>query len=70
MSLVDIAFIGSGAASTTTLIELMERLLERKAGPELTITVIDKYPEFGKGIPYGSRSSVNSLTITPIVDFI
>lgn len=70
MSLVDIAFIGSGAASTTTLIELMERLLERKAGPELTITVIDKYPEFGKGIPYGSRSSVNSLTITPIADFI
>ena len=71
MNISDIAFIGSGAASTITLVELFKKLNDRPA-PEkkLTITVIDKYPEFWTGIPYGSRSSVNSLIITPVTDFI
>ncbi len=71
MSIVDIAFIGSGAATTTTLIELFDKLINGPlSGIMLNITVIDKYPEFWKGIPYGARSSVNSLTITPVSDFV
>ncbi|MGZ3758879.1 MAG: FAD/NAD(P)-binding protein [Mucilaginibacter sp.] len=71
MSIVDIAIIGSGAASTTTLIELFGKLIDGPPLEErLNITVVDKYAEFWKGIPYGSRSSVNSLTITSVADFI
>jgi uncharacterized NAD(P)/FAD-binding protein YdhS len=71
MSIIDIAIIGSGAASTTTLIELFEKLIDGpELGKKLNITVVDKYAEFWKGIPYGSRSSVNSLTITSAADFI
>lgn len=71
MAIADITVIGSGAAATTTLIELFTKLIddpftERK----IEITVVEKYPEFWKGIPYGARSSVNSLTITAISDFI
>lgn len=71
MDIADIAVIGSGAAATTTLIEFFTKLIEDPF-PEkkIKITVIEKYPEFWKGIPYGSRSSVNSLTITAISDFI
>jgi uncharacterized NAD(P)/FAD-binding protein YdhS len=66
---MDMLFIGSGAATTTTLIELMEKLLHRP-GKKLTITVIEKNDELWKGIPYGSRSSINALTITHTADFI
>jgi uncharacterized NAD(P)/FAD-binding protein YdhS len=67
----DIAVIGSGAAATTTLIEVLAKLLEGPApGNTLKLAIIEKHGEFWKGIPYGSRSSVNSLTITAISDFI
>lgn len=68
---VDILVVGSGAAATTTLIELFEKLIASPpAKDKLNITVVEKHSEFWKGIPYGSRSSVNSLTITAISDFI
>ncbi|HEY0246564.1 MAG TPA: FAD/NAD(P)-binding protein [Mucilaginibacter sp.] len=71
MSIADIAVIGSGAAATTTLIELFNKLIEGQTITEkLRIMVIDKYPEFWKGIPYGMRSSINSLTITNTADFV
>ena len=66
----DILFIGSGAATTTTMIELLGKMIAKPADKLLQITVVEKYQEFWKGIPYGSRSSVNSLTITSISDFI
>ncbi len=69
--MADITIIGSGAAATTTLIELFGKLAD---GPplkkKLNIIIVEKYAEFWKGIPYGARSSVNSLTITAISDFI
>jgi uncharacterized NAD(P)/FAD-binding protein YdhS len=34
------------------------------------VAVVEKNTEFWKGIPYGSRSSVNALTITCFADFI
>lgn len=71
MDIADITVIGSGAAATTTLIEFFTKLIEDPfLGKKIKIMVIEKYPEFWKGIPYGSRSSVNSLTITAISDFI
>jgi uncharacterized NAD(P)/FAD-binding protein YdhS len=71
MDIADISFIGSGAAATTTLIELFNKLIyDSSAREKLHITVVEKYAEFWKGIPYGSRSSVNSLTITAVSDFI
>lgn len=71
MDIADIVIVGTGAAATTTLIEVFTKLLEDPFSiRKLNITVVEKYPEFWKGIPYGSRSSVNSLTITAISDFV
>ncbi|QQL50316.1 FAD/NAD(P)-binding protein [Mucilaginibacter ginkgonis] len=66
----DIAFIGSGIACTATLTAIIEQLekAEKKTAP-LKVIVIEKYPEWWKGIPYGNRSSVNALTITTLHDF-
>jgi len=71
MDIADIAVIGSGAAATTTLIEVFSKLLDEPGGrKKLNITVIEKYAEFFKGIPYGKRSSLNALTITHTPDFV
>ena len=70
MDVSDITLIGSGIASTLTLIEVFNSLLKDAPGQKKSITVIEKTNEFWKGIPYGSRSSVNALTITSVFDFI
>lgn len=71
METTDILVIGSGAAATTTLIELFTKLIDEPSPKgKISITIVEKYIEFFKGVPYGSRSSVNSLTITAISDFI
>lgn len=71
METTDILVIGSGAAATTTLVELFTKLIDEPSPKgKLSITIVEKHNEFFKGIPYGSRSSVNSLTITAISDFI
>ena len=71
MDTIDIAFIGSGAASTSALIELLNLVIDGNNNKKpLNIAVIEKYNEFWKGIPYGGRSSVNSLIITPVTDFL
>ena len=70
MDVVDIAFIGSGVASSLTLIEVFRELLNVSGSGKMIIAVIEKNHEFWKGVPYGSRSSVNALTITSVYDFI
>ncbi|MDB5157006.1 MAG: hypothetical protein JWR50_1713 [Mucilaginibacter sp.] len=66
----DIVIIGSGIACTSTLIELFNNLIaNNNPQDKLSITVIEKHHELWKGIPYGSRSSQNALTITSINDF-
>ncbi|MCW3124237.1 MAG: hypothetical protein JWQ38_3729 [Flavipsychrobacter sp.] len=71
MNVADITVIGSGIASTVTLIEVMSKLMQNAPAVQpLTVTVIEKHDELFKGIPYGSRSSVNALTITSVHDFI
>jgi len=70
MEPVDIVIAGSGIACTTTVIELFRKLIAGIANQrKISITVIEKHQEFWLGIPYGSRSSVNALTITSIFDF-
>lgn len=68
MQKVDIAIAGSGIACTATLIEVFRKLIS-DGGPKISITVFEKSDEFWYGIPYGSRSSVNALTITSVYDF-
>ena len=71
MDIEDISIIGSGLAGTVTLIEVLDKLLNNPLhSKKLTVTVIEKYHEFWKGIPYGNRSSINALTITGVHDFI
>jgi len=69
MQTVDLVFIGSGIACTATLTEVFTRLIDTPPKKPISITVIEKHHEFWLGIPYGSRSSVNALTITSIADF-
>jgi uncharacterized NAD(P)/FAD-binding protein YdhS len=71
MDIADISLIGSGIASTVTLIEVLDKLLNNPhPTKKLRVAVIEKYHEFWKGIPYGTRSSINALTITSVLDFI
>ena len=65
----DFTFIGSGIACTVSLTALFERLICEAPVKVYDITVIEPFPELWKGIPYGSRSSVNALTINTINDF-
>lgn len=70
METADILIIGSGIACTSTLVEVFKRVLDNpKPEHKLRVTVIEKHNEFWLGIPYGSRSSLNALTITSINDF-
>jgi len=69
MKKVDIAIAGSGIACTATLIEVFNKLVEAPVAAKLSIAVFEKNNEFWYGIPYGSRSSVNALTITSVYDF-
>src|ERR1700760_4479133 len=69
METADLVIIGSGIACTSTLVEVFKRLIDKPIGHQFSITVIEKNQEFWRGVPYGSRSSVNALTITSIYDF-
>ncbi len=71
MNTVDITFVGTGAAASVTLVELFERLLKKEpVAGKLTLAIIESRKELWKGIPYGSRSSVNALIITSVHDFL
>ena len=68
---VDVAFVGSGAATTFTLLALLEQWSRRREHDRpLHTMVFDYAPEPFYGIPYGPRSGVNALTITPLRDFL
>jgi uncharacterized NAD(P)/FAD-binding protein YdhS len=67
----DIVLLGSGISSTQTLLQLLQKIEKKPFGDEkIKIGVIEKTGEFFTGIPYGKRSSVNSLTITTFGEFI
>ena len=72
MDPIDIAFIGSGIATTVSMIEVLTGIQDNPSPPAtpITIAIIESHQQFWRGIPYGSRSSVNALTITSVHDFI
>ncbi len=67
----DISFIGSGISASFTVLNFLDLI---KNGPKLknrlSIHVIDKFPEFNTGIPYGARSGSSTLLITSLRNFL
>jgi len=67
----DIAILGGGISSSLTLLHLIRNLLSlNRPQKEISIVVVEKQNEFWKGFPYGKRSSINSLTITTLGEFV
>ena len=73
----DIVFIGSGIASTFTLIEFVNQLEEgykknskNAINNPINILVFEKDSWLWGGIPYGRRSGFTSLIITPLDEFL
>lgn len=70
-STFDMAFIGSGIACSLTLLEMSEALLNGpSAPPKLRIAVVERDGQFWCGIPYGERSSIRSLAIQKLDEFV
>lgn len=70
-SAFDLAFIGSGIASSMTLLELARALLNGSPGPrKRRIAVVERDEQFWCGIPYGRRTSTRSLTIQKLDEFV
>lgn len=66
----DLAFIGSGISSTYTLFHYLKKLEEKKDAKSTNIAIIEKYPTFHSGIPYGERSGSTTLLITSLKNFL
>jgi uncharacterized NAD(P)/FAD-binding protein YdhS len=69
----DIVIVGAGISSTATLLQLINKFHEtgvKTNSRPLEVAVVEKDQEFWKGLPYGKRSSINSLTITTFGEFI
>lgn len=67
----DIAIIGSGIASSMTLCQLAECLLNTPRGSKtLRIGIIEKEGEMWTGIPYGRRSIVGALAFQKLQEFL
>jgi uncharacterized NAD(P)/FAD-binding protein YdhS len=67
----DIAILGGGISCSLTLLHIIRNLLSAgKSQKEITILAVEKQNEFWKGFPYGNRSSINSLTITTLGEFV
>jgi uncharacterized NAD(P)/FAD-binding protein YdhS len=67
----DIAILGGGISSSLTLLHLLRNMLSvSKVQKEMNIVVVEKQTEFWRGFPYGKRSSINSLTITTLGEFV
>ncbi|WP_299436907.1 FAD/NAD(P)-binding protein [uncultured Aquimarina sp.] len=66
----DIAFIGSGISSSFTILHFLDQLKTNSINKKISITIIEKYPEFYTGIPYGIRSGFSVLLITSLKNFL
>ena len=62
----DLIIVGGGVAATHTLLAL----LDETQGHSLRIAIIEKSTDLWRGVPYGERSSINSLTITDLDEFL
>ncbi|ORA12802.1 hypothetical protein BST16_16150 [Mycobacterium asiaticum DSM 44297] len=68
--LFDLAFIGSGIATSMTLLEMAQALQTGRRPTKLRIAVVERDDQFWCGLPYGRRSSVRSLAIQKLDEFI
>lgn len=66
----DLLFVGAGISCSLTLISLLDQICQNPPKSKIDILVLDKYPEFWTGIPYGSRSSKKALMITSLGEFL
>ncbi len=68
----DISFIGAGISTSFTILSYLKELNNTKTinSGIVRITIIDKYPEFFKGIPYGKRSGNSVLLINSLRSFL
>lgn len=67
----DITFIGSGISASFTILNFLEQLKNgKRLNNTISINIIDKYPEFNTGVPYGARSGTSTLLITSLVNFL
>lgn len=69
--LSNITFIGSGISTSFSIISFLD-LISNKIhhNSKISINIIDKYPEFNLGIPYGSRSGFSPLLIISLRNFL
>lgn len=68
---VDVALVGGGVTSTSTLLQLLaEHRGGRTGAATLRVALIDRDGDFCGGLPYGSRSGSASLTVTTLDEFV
>jgi uncharacterized NAD(P)/FAD-binding protein YdhS len=68
--LADITFIGAGISMVYTFLKVLKKLNSTHPQNPLKINIIDKYPEFFCGIPYGKRSGKSVLLINSLRAFL
>lgn len=66
----DITFIGSGISSSFSILHFLDLLEKEPIDKKISLTIIDRYPEFYTGIPYGVRSGYSVLLITSLKNFL
>jgi len=69
--IADITFIGSGISTSFSILHLLDLISDSAPQSKVVlINIIDKYPEFHVGIPYGQRSGFSTLLITSLKNFL
>ena len=66
----DVAFIGAGIATAYAILGLLETTGSQEHDTPLKVTILDKHPDFFKGIPYGERSGNSVLLINALNRFL
>jgi uncharacterized NAD(P)/FAD-binding protein YdhS len=68
----DLLIIGSGISCSLSLLHFLNEYESsiHTIKKTINIAIIERDEVFWKGMPYGNRSSVNALIITPLADFI
>ncbi len=70
MDQFDILFIGSGISCMLSLLEMLSSLNTAPLSTPLKIAVVEKQKKIWSGIPFGYKSSVNSLIINSVKEFL
>jgi hypothetical protein len=65
----DLVIVGSGLSCCYSLLALFAQLGRAPSIKARSIAVVEKAGQFWTGVPFGQRSSVNSLMITPLSEF-